>query len=64
LLKPIRIHLFRKMHQWLREGWGDDVYVYLCMESADVWRESLGWEPESRDQVEQKFQEFWEKKCE
>jgi spore photoproduct lyase len=62
LIKPQRIGIFLKVYEWLRTGWGDDVYVYLCMESGDVWRESLGWEPKSRDEVEEKFQESWERK--
>ena len=62
LIKPLRIDMFRKMQSWLYEGWGKDFYLYLCMESGDVWRESLGWEPMSRDEVEGKFQEYWERK--
>jgi spore photoproduct lyase len=62
LIKPLRVDIFRKVYRWLREGWGDDVYIYLCMESGGVWRESLGWEPISRDEIERKFQEYWEMK--
>jgi spore photoproduct lyase len=62
LIKPLRIKMFKKVYQWLREGWGDQVYIYLCMESGDVWRESLGWEPKSRDEVERMFQVYWENK--
>jgi hypothetical protein len=54
--------MFRKLYRWLMDGWGKDVYVYLCMESASVWRESLGWEPKSREELEQKFQDFWMRK--
>jgi len=59
LIKPLRIELFRKVHQWLREGWGDDICIYLCMEGAEVWRKSMGWEPMSRDEVERGFEESW-----
>jgi spore photoproduct lyase len=62
LIKPQRIKMFRALGRWIKEGWSDDVYVYLCMESAEIWRESLGWEPGSRDRVEKKFQEFWQRK--
>lgn len=62
LIKPLRIKMFRNLYRWLMDGWGESVYVYLCMESASVWRESFGWEPKSREDVEQKFQDFWIKK--
>ena len=37
--KPIRVEIFRKMHHFIRQH-SDDVYVYLCMESRDVWQAS------------------------
>ena len=62
MIKPLRIKMFQKLCHWLINGWGENVYVYLCMESASIWRESLGWEPKSREEVEQKFQDFWVRK--
>ncbi|MFC1568228.1 radical SAM protein [Candidatus Margulisiibacteriota bacterium] len=35
--KTRRIELFRKMHELIRSH-SKDVYVYLCMESAEVWQ--------------------------
>ncbi len=44
--KPIRIEMFEHMVRWIRQVSGD-VFVYLCMESDEVWRRSFGWSPGS-----------------
>ena len=44
--KPLRIEMFRKMHSWIR-GYAEDVFVYLCMESKEVWEKSFEWSPKS-----------------
>jgi spore photoproduct lyase len=38
-IKPIRIEIFKKMHEFIR-NLSKDVYVYLCMEGAEVWKAS------------------------
>ena len=42
--KPIRIELYHFMRQHL-EKWHSDLGLYLCMESDEVWRKSMGWSP-------------------
>ena len=42
--KPIRIHQYSKMYQWLKEH-NSNIFIYLCMESRDVWRKALGVTP-------------------
>lgn len=42
--KPIRVEMFRKLHTWIKEH-DPGVFVYLCMESDQVWRQALGWSP-------------------
>jgi len=42
--KTIRIEMFRKMAQWIK-AISQDVFVYLCMESDEVWRRAFGWSP-------------------
>jgi spore photoproduct lyase len=44
--KPIRIKMFSKMYQWIKRL-APDVFVYLCMESSEVWQKSFGWTPET-----------------
>ncbi|MBN1464674.1 DNA photolyase [candidate division KSB1 bacterium] len=48
--KPIRIEMFRKMHDWIR-SYSRDVFIYLCMESRDVWQKSFGWAPRSNAEL-------------
>jgi len=42
--KPIRIELYHFMRKNL-EKWHSDLGLYLCMESDEVWRKSMGWSP-------------------
>jgi spore photoproduct lyase len=44
--KPIRIELYRAMCERLSK-WHPYLGLYLCMESDEVWRESMGWSPGS-----------------
>lgn len=42
--KPIRTALYEFIRRNL-EQWHKDMGLYLCMESDDVWSESMGWSP-------------------
>ncbi|MEJ2586947.1 MAG: DNA photolyase [Deltaproteobacteria bacterium] len=42
--RPIRTELYRFISENLKE-WYPQLGLYLCMESDDVWRESMGWSP-------------------
>ena len=42
--KPIRIDLYSYIRETL-EKWHPDLGLYLCMESDDVWQDSMGWSP-------------------
>ena len=44
--KPQRIEMFAKMYRWIK-NYGQEIPVYLCMESDEVWRKSFGWSPGS-----------------
>jgi spore photoproduct lyase len=43
--KPIRVDMYGYMGNLLRT-WHQDIGLYLCMESREVWQQSLGWSPE------------------
>jgi spore photoproduct lyase len=62
-LKPVRSRMFRAVAQWIREEAGEDIFIYLCMESAQIWRDSLGWAPTDSWELDQRFQDriahFW-----
>ncbi len=37
--RPIRVGLYQKVLELIREAGGEKIPVYLCMESAEIWRE-------------------------
>ena len=44
--KPIRIEMYSKLLERLKK-WYEDLGIYLCMESSDVWKQSFGWSPKT-----------------
>ena len=44
--KPIRMELYAFLKELLHQ-WHTDLGLYLCMESDEVWQESMGWTPET-----------------
>jgi spore photoproduct lyase len=43
-LETIRVDMFRKMLSWLRQV-DRDLFIYLCMETHQVWKAVFGWSP-------------------
>jgi spore photoproduct lyase len=54
--RPLRTRMFRTIAQWLRRKVGDEVLIYLCMESPAVWRGALGWAPRNLGELNDHFQ--------
>ena len=54
--KPIRIEMFSKMVQWIR-SYSHDVFVYLCMESEEIWKKSFGWSPKNSGELKRMLDE-------
>jgi len=50
----IKIEMFKQMYK-VFSPWKDEVFFYLCMEKADIWKESLGYIYENNDQFEEDF---------
>lgn len=42
--RQIRIEMFRALYQYIRHH-SSTVFVYLCMESDEIWKKSFGWSP-------------------
>ncbi len=55
-LKETRVAVYRKMAGWLREV-DPKLFIYLCMESKEVWERVFGWAPESSQHLNQMFEE-------
>lgn len=43
--KPLRIHIYRKIIEFIR-NYAPDTLIYLCMEDAEVWEKTLGIVPD------------------
>lgn len=42
--KALRMEMFGKMYRWIKER-APEVFIYLCMESHEVWQRAFGWSP-------------------
>jgi spore photoproduct lyase len=49
--KPHRLEMFRFMAERITTDLGREVPLYLCMESAEVWRKALKKEPEGEEEI-------------
>lgn len=55
-LREIRVEMYRKVLGWLKEV-DPKLFVYLCMESQEVWRDVFGWTPSSSGHLNELFEE-------
>jgi spore photoproduct lyase len=55
-LKEIRVKMYQKMVKWLKEV-DPDLFVYLCMESQEVWERVFGWSPKNSRHLNRMFEE-------
>jgi spore photoproduct lyase len=53
-LKSIRIGMYRKIVGWLRD-YEPNLFVYLCMESREVWEKVFGWSPNNTRALDDLF---------
>ncbi len=61
--KPLRISLYQKMVDWLREL-APDVTVYFCMEDDEVWKKTMGFVPSHEGGLGKILDESATKVCE
>ncbi|GAB4358837.1 MAG: hypothetical protein Kow006_27520 [Gammaproteobacteria bacterium] len=54
-IKPLRMRMYRHLHDALREHGGDGPFTYLCMERWDVWERLFGERPASSGEVDYLF---------
>jgi spore photoproduct lyase len=54
--REIRVEMYRKMVRWLKEV-NSDLFIYLCMESKEVWEEVFGWSPSNSGHLNHLFNE-------
>ena len=56
-VKPLRLQLYRKVYDLLRRYGGEDLFIYFCMENAEIWERIMGWAPESNEHLDYLFAE-------
>jgi spore photoproduct lyase len=54
-LKEIRVEMYQEMIGWLRDV-DPSLFIYLCMESKEVWERVFGWAPENSRHLNQLFE--------
>ena len=52
--KPLRREMIRHALQTLKKGW-PSVFIYLCMEHANIWQDLFGFDPGEREELEKLF---------
>lgn len=55
-LRDIRVELYKKIAGWLKEI-EPELFIYLCMESKEVWEEVFGWAPQNGNHLNQLFRD-------
>ena len=55
-LREMRVEMYRKMAGWLKEV-DSDLFIYLCMESKEVWEQVFGWSPSNSSHLSHLFEE-------
>ncbi len=53
-LKPIRVEMYREIVRWLRDC-EPSLFIYLCMESREVWDKVFGWSPRDNEALDELF---------
>ena len=54
-LQEIRVEMYQKMAGWLKEV-HPDLFIYLCMESKEVWEKVFCWAPQNSRHLSQLFE--------
>lgn len=55
--QPLRVEIYRKMLRWIRAS-APTVFVYLCMESREVWEQVFGFAPSCEKELGNQLAHF------
>ncbi len=53
--KPLRLEMYRTVYNALRSYGSKDLFIYFCMESAEIWERTMGWSPQSNEHLDHLF---------
>ncbi|MCK4812902.1 MAG: hypothetical protein KAT14_03085 [Candidatus Marinimicrobia bacterium] len=59
--KPLRVKMYKHLYACLQRYGGENLFVYFCMEDADVWNQVMGFAPESNQHLDYLFAEYLSK---
>jgi len=51
--KPLRLELYQKIVSLIKGCGGEEIPLYFCMESEEIWRKALNWSPKGKEDVEE-----------
>jgi spore photoproduct lyase len=60
--KPLRVKMYQHLYASLRKYGGEDLFIYFCMEDADVWKRVMGFAPDSNEHLDYLFAEHLSQK--
>lgn len=62
-LKPVRVEMYACISEQILNWAGINPGIYMCMESDEIWRKSLGWSPGDSDglsnYLDDRVRSFW-----
>jgi len=50
-IKPLRIAMYQILYEELRKI-DSEMFIYFCMESAEIWQRIMGWSPKSNEHLD------------
>lgn len=55
--KPLRLDMYRTVYDALHQYGSEDLFIYFCMESAEIWERVMGWSPDHNEHLDYLFAE-------
>jgi|FLOH01.1.fsa_nt_gi spore photoproduct lyase len=53
--KPLRLEMYHHIYSELKKYGSDDLFIYFCMESEEIWNRVMGWSPDSNEDLDYLF---------
>ncbi len=50
--KPLRLELYKRIINLIKNWGGEKIPLYFCMESEEIWRRALGWVPKGQENLQ------------
>ena len=60
--KPLRVKAYKHLYDCLCKYGGEKLFVYFCMEDADVWNKVMGFSPKDNPHLDYLFSDYLRKK--